>query len=58
VVGSTDLLRPVLQRQLKNSLAGDIVSEGKLAEDSFGADWLWLAGAVAFLQLAAICAAR
>jgi len=34
------------------------VSEGKLAEDSFGADWLWLAGAVAFLQLAAICAAR
>jgi len=34
------------------------VSEGEQGEDSFGADWLWLAGAVAFLQLAAMCAVR
>ena len=48
VVGSADLLRPVWQRQPKNSLAEDIVSKGKQADNSFGADWLWLAGAVTF----------
>ena len=48
VVGSADLLRPVWKRQPKNSLAEDIVSECKQADNSFGADWLWLAGAVAF----------